>query len=174
MKKGTVVITCFSLVIVLFGISIFWANQSNWAVRTKALTQQQAMKEMPYITITDKEFLLIQNINQNEEIQKAVKNGQITDQIIEKGNELVSGILSGDIQSSEFPLFSVGSNVIYIEYVINGHRVIIALPENDTIIKAVTRYSKKGIVKAVYENTDNKEYKKASLVPQFWFNIFGN
>lgn len=125
----------------------------------KDILPEKALHEMPYIKISDEEYLLNDMLFQNTEVLSAINSMDQTVKLnLSLGEKMASEVLPLDVSVSEFVVIG---DTVYFTYKIEGYSVIMTFTEDKYVTKTIGVYRKNGDCEYVYKNCNNKTYKKS-------------
>lgn len=128
---------------------------------TKDLTHEQALREAPYLSISDEEYLLCDLLLKSPQVAAAVENGEQADELdVSLGEKLAEQTLSTDVTVSEL---AVIDETVHFTYRTDSRSVILSSAKSRSVVKTVGIYGKNGGIRYIYENNNNETYRKGSF-----------
>lgn len=160
-RKNNAIFAISTLAIVVLAFFIFTNKtkqpQQQNATEESMITAQEAEAAISFITIDDKDNAFLQSILKSDEVIKALESKEDETLSAENATKLAQEHLSADIEIKDI---SVLNKNVYVDYFSGDYRIIFQVEPDGLTHKYVGVHDENKNAKELYENIDNKSYKK--------------
>lgn len=162
-KKNSLIFGLCTLAIVLAAFFIVnqqpkqQQKQQQSVQEETIITAEAAQAEISFIKISDDENKFLQQILKCEEVLTALESTKDETLDAEVATKLAQKYLSADIRIGSF---SVLDKNVYVDYFVGEYRLVFQVEPNGITHKFVGVHDENKNAKALYENIDDKTFKK--------------